>query len=147
MDDAERPHAHRPAPAAPGRVRLSFQDYEVLVQLVEAPDGKLRVTELARALSWERSRVSHHIRRMIGRGLVECEECGDDGRGALVVVSTQGHVAMELAAPEHIRRVRDLVFAALDDGELRVVSAFADGVLSRLAEAESVDADSAPPSR
>ena len=43
---------------------LSLPDFDVLVQLTEADDGRLRVSELARALGWERSRLSHHVARM-----------------------------------------------------------------------------------
>ena len=123
---------------------LSLQDFEVLVQLTESPEGRLRVTELAAALAWERSRVSHHVTRMTGRGLVEREECQDDGRGALVVVTPEGRDAMEQAAPAHVRTVRDLVFASLDDRQLSLVTAFAEGVLARLGEAERVGADEVP---
>ncbi|MDO9397139.1 MAG: MarR family transcriptional regulator, partial [Herbiconiux sp.] len=49
---------------------LSLTDYDVLVALSEIPRGRLRVGDLASALGWERSRVSHHVRRMEGRGLV-----------------------------------------------------------------------------
>jgi DNA-binding MarR family transcriptional regulator len=50
---------------------LSMSDYEVLVHLTDDPAGRVRVTELASLLQWERSRVSHHVTRMERRGLVE----------------------------------------------------------------------------
>lgn len=125
---------------------LSLQDFEVLVKLAEAAEGKLRVTELAKALTWERSRLSHHITRMTGRGLVDREECEDDGRGALVVVTEEGRAAMEQAAPAHVRTVRDLVFASLDEDQLAILSAFAGGVLERLSEGDgpNSEGDAAP---
>ena len=43
---------------------LSMHDFEVLVHLTDYPDGRVRVTDLARLLHWERSRVSHHVTRM-----------------------------------------------------------------------------------
>jgi len=49
---------------------LSMSDYEVLVHLTDDPGGRIRVTELAGLLQWERSRVSHHVTRMERRGLV-----------------------------------------------------------------------------
>jgi len=122
---------------------LSLQDFEVLVQLSESPTGRLRVTELATALAWERSRVSHHVTRMTGRGLVERQECQDDGRGALVVVSPEGRAALEQAAPAHVRTVHELVFASMDDTQVSVLTAFAEDVLARLTEAERVGADEA----
>ena len=78
---------------------LSLQDFDVLVQLTDAVEGRVRVSELATALRWERSRLSHHVKRMEGRGLVRREECADDGRGAFVVLTAAGRAAIERAAP------------------------------------------------
>ena len=49
---------------------LSMPDFEVLVHLTDSPQGRIRVTDLARLLQWERSRASHHVTRMEGRRLV-----------------------------------------------------------------------------
>src|ERR1035441_8971367 len=49
---------------------ISLADYEVLVELSEAPEGRRRVFELASALAWEQSRVSHQLARMQRRGLI-----------------------------------------------------------------------------
>src|SRR6201998_3120630 len=51
---------------------LSLADYDVLNALRYAPGGRMRVTALAARISWERSRLSHHVRRLQSRGLVEC---------------------------------------------------------------------------
>ena len=45
---------------------LSMPDYEVLVHLTDSPAGRVRVTDLARLLQWERSRVSHHVTPLHG---------------------------------------------------------------------------------
>src|SRR4051794_958070 len=81
---------------------LSLPDFDVLVQLTEAADGRVRITDLARALMWERSRVSHHLTRMERRGLVRREECHDDRRGAFVVLTSEGRAAIDGAAPAHV---------------------------------------------
>jgi len=112
---------------------LSLQDFEVLVRLTEAVDARARVTDLANAAGWERSRLSHHIKRMENRGLVQRQECCDDGRGAYVVLTPVGREAIDRAAPGHARTVRDLVFASLSDAELEAVTGFTERVLSRLA--------------
>src|SRR3954468_1707072 len=49
---------------------LSLPDFDVLVQLTESDGGRLRVSDLARSLGWERSRLSHHVARMERRGVV-----------------------------------------------------------------------------
>ena len=50
-------------------------------------------------MGWERSRLSHHAKRMEGRGLVRRQECCDDGRGAFVTLTPAGREAIETAAP------------------------------------------------
>jgi len=89
-------------------------------------------TELAAALHWERSRLSHHVKRMETRGLVGREECADDGRGAFVVLTGQGRAAIEQAAPGHTQTVRGLVFDALTEQELATLGVVTSKVLARL---------------
>jgi DNA-binding MarR family transcriptional regulator len=116
---------------------LSLTDYDVLVALTEVPGGRLRVGDLASALGWERSRVSHHVRRMERRALVGREDCVDDGRGAWVVVTGSGREAIRGAAPAHARLVRDLVFDDLDPAELAVLGRVLGGVRRRVGEGSS----------
>ena len=66
---------------------ISLADYEVLVALSEAPEGRLRVFEVADALAWEQSRVSHQLARMQRRGLITREGCATDARGAFAVLT------------------------------------------------------------
>lgn len=97
---------------------LSLQDFEVLVHLTETKEGRARVADLAQGLQWERSRLSHHVKRMEKRGLVMREECPDDGRGAFVVLTDDGLAAIRQAAPGHAQTVKDLVFSSLTKREL-----------------------------
>ena len=85
---------------------LSMPDYEVLVMLTDTPEGRVRMAALADKLEWERSRLSHHIRRMEARGLVERRECQEDGRGAFVGITPLGQRTIERAAPGHVSAVR-----------------------------------------
>jgi DNA-binding MarR family transcriptional regulator len=111
---------------------LSLQDFDVLARLTDEVAGKVRITELADALDWERSRLSHHIGRMEKRGLIEREECPDDGRGAFVVLTDAGRAAIEAAAPAHVRTVRRIVFDPLASEELQVLDTINGKVLGRL---------------
>ena len=111
---------------------LSLPDFEVLVQLTDSTEGRVRVSTLARGLHWERSRASHHLTRMERRGLIQREECSDDGRGAWIVLTAEGLAAIEKAAPPHVQTVRRLVFEALTPDELDVLSTVIDKVLARL---------------
>jgi DNA-binding MarR family transcriptional regulator len=119
---------------------LSLADYDVLVLLTEAPDGRLRMFELVDELQWEQSRLSHHVARMQRRGLVAREECTTDKRGAFVVLTDAGREAIEKAAPGHVDTVRRLVFDGLSGEQVAMLETFVGRVLSRLAPAE----DAAP---
>jgi DNA-binding MarR family transcriptional regulator len=113
---------------------LSLADYDVLVLLTEAADGRLRVFEVAEDLHWEQSRLSHHLARMQRRGLVSREECTTDRRGAFVVLATAGRRAIEKAAPAHVATVRQLVFDGLSKDQVAAFESTVDHILSRLGE-------------
>ena len=91
----------------------------------------MRVSDLARLLQCERSRVSHYLTRMERRGLVERRECAEDARGAFISVTKSGRAANEQAAPGHVAAVRRLVFDALDDNDVSGLSAALDKMLAR----------------
>jgi DNA-binding MarR family transcriptional regulator len=93
---------------------LSLPEYEVLVQLSEAPGGMLRPFQLVLALDWEQSRLSHLLTRMSRRGFVVRQDCAADRRGADVVLTAAGRAAIESAAPGHVAAVRRLVFDQMD---------------------------------
>ncbi len=111
---------------------LSTPDFEVLVNLTDSDDGRLRMSDLASRLMWERSRLSHHVSRMERRGMVERVECPSDGRGAFIVITKRGRAAIQGAAPGHVQAVRRLVFDGLDDDDVSVMSRLVDTLLSRL---------------
>jgi DNA-binding MarR family transcriptional regulator len=109
-----------------------------LVALGDRPGGRARLFELAEVLGWEKSRVSHQVARMSGRGLVEKERCDDDRRGAFVVATEQGRKAIETAAPHHVAAVRRLFLDRISPGELDAIASAAEKVLAVL-DAESVE--------
>ena len=111
---------------------LSMPDFEVLVHLTDSPEGRMRVTDLARLLQWERSRVSHHVTRMARRRLVQRVECAEDGRGAFIVITPQGRAAIEQAAPGHVTTVRRLVFDVLSPEEVDAFATIIEKALARL---------------
>jgi DNA-binding MarR family transcriptional regulator len=116
---------------------LSYQDYMVLVALTDQPDGRLRAFELGRELGWEKSRVSHHVSRMIARGLVTRRKCPSDQRGAFVVITESGRRAIEAAAPGHVAAVRRYVIERLTPAQLDALTSIADSVLEALADRRS----------
>ncbi|WAL63260.1 MarR family transcriptional regulator [Amycolatopsis cynarae] len=112
---------------------LTAAEYAVLVPLSEAPEGLLRMRELGRIAGWDRSRLSHQVRRMEKRGLVAREECEEDARGAMVRLTGQGRAAIEAAAPEHVETVRRYFFDLLSEPERRTLAVIYERLLERLA--------------
>jgi DNA-binding MarR family transcriptional regulator len=85
---------------------LSFNDYEILVNLSENPDRRMRMSELATATIQSRSRLSHQISRMEAKNLVVRETCPDDRRGTYAVLTEHGWETMREVAPRHVAGVR-----------------------------------------
>lgn len=85
---------------------LSLNDYEILVNLSESPDHRMRMSELADATIQSRSRLSHQISRMEAAGLVVRENCEDDRRGTFAVLTDRGWDAIQQVAPDHVDSVR-----------------------------------------
>jgi DNA-binding MarR family transcriptional regulator len=111
---------------------LSEADYDVLSTLSETTGHRLRLSELAAHMLWSTSRLSHHTTRMQQRGLVVREDCAEDGRGSVVVLSPAGLKAVEAAAPAHVTSVRRNLIDLLTDEELAVLGAVSYRVIAHL---------------
>lgn len=111
---------------------LSPGDYAVLLALSEAPGGRLRSSDLAAGIGWERSRVSHHLGRMERRALICRESCATDNRGAEVVLTAEGDRAFRQASRPHLRAVRELFVDALDPGQLAAAGEIATALRAQL---------------
>jgi DNA-binding MarR family transcriptional regulator len=95
---------------------MSLPDYDVLTALSVADRGRMQITVLAAQIGWERSRVSHHVRRMSARGLVSCALSAADKRVTEVTLTSRGRQILAEAAPGHVDLVRRLFFGGLPDG-------------------------------
>ncbi|MDQ6796509.1 MAG: MarR family transcriptional regulator [Actinomycetota bacterium] len=113
---------------------LSGADYEVLVNLSEAPEGRLRAFQLGMVTGWEKSRLSHHITRMEDRALVRRASCPTDNRGAYVVLTAEGRKAIEAAAPLHVEHVRRWFVDALTADQLDALADISDTILAELGD-------------
>jgi DNA-binding MarR family transcriptional regulator len=92
---------------------MSLPDYDVLAGLSVADGERMQITVLAAQIGWERSRVSHHVRRMSARGLVSCGLSAADRRVTEVTLTGRGRQVLEEAAPGHVDLVRRLFFGGL----------------------------------
>lgn len=85
---------------------LTGTDYQVLVELSESPERRMRMSTLAEHTQLSRSRLSHQVDRMTKAGLVTRQECAQDGRGMFAVLTDEGWERIVAAAPDHVDSVR-----------------------------------------
>lgn len=97
---------------------LSGTDYSVLVSLSEAPQRRMRMSELSLTLLLEKSRLSHQITRMERAGLVRRESCPDDRRGQFAVLTDEGWETIRRVAPFHVELVRSIFIDRLTPAQL-----------------------------
>jgi DNA-binding MarR family transcriptional regulator len=97
---------------------LSLPEYGVLVTLVEAPDHRLRMTELADRVLLSRSGLTRLVDRMQRSGLVDRFKCPSDARGMHAVLTDLGYQRLKESAGTHLRGVRANVTGQLSDEEL-----------------------------
>jgi DNA-binding MarR family transcriptional regulator len=104
---------------------ISHVYYQILAMLSEVPDGRMRMSELARLTSTSTSRLSHAVAALEDRGWVVRTTCETDRRGQLAELTAAGRRMLEQTAPGHVAEVRRRVFDVLDDGELAQLRALA----------------------
>ncbi|GAA3426313.1 MarR family winged helix-turn-helix transcriptional regulator [Streptosporangium sandarakinum] len=105
---------------------LSINDYQILVNLSESPEHRMRMSDLASATIQSRSRLSHQISRMEAAGLVTRENCADDRRGTFAVLTEHGWATIQKVAPHHVASVRRHFIDLLTDDQLHALeSAYA----------------------
>ncbi len=95
---------------------LSEPDVAILTSIAEAGGGSMRQAELVGLLDWHRSRLSHQLTRMEGRGLVTRTPAGD---GVQVGLTPVGNVAAASARPVHDRAVRARLVARMSPRDRR----------------------------
>jgi len=113
---------------------LSEADFEILVALTESPDESVRALALRCGLEWEKSRLSHQLRRMEMRGLVIREDCAEDNRGSVVRVTEAGRALAAAAMQNYEQAVRRYVIDVLTAEQLEALGAIAAAVLTQLEE-------------
>jgi DNA-binding MarR family transcriptional regulator len=111
---------------------LTHFDYYVLAMLSESDDATVRMSDLARRTNATPSRLSHVIRRLEERELVERIACSDDRRASDARLTESGRAKLESAAPGHVGFVRRHVIDALSSEQLDQLAAIADALLDRI---------------
>lgn len=95
--------------------------YDVLLQLAESPQHRLRMAQLADRVLLSRSGLSRLVDRLQSEGYVTRERSTDDARGTFTVLTSAGRAALRRAAPVHLRGVREHWLDVFDDNELRTL--------------------------
>lgn len=111
---------------------FSSGDYAVLLALNEADRHRLRSSDLAAEIGWERSRLSHHLGRMERRGLIRREECASDSRGAEIAITDEGAQAFRRAAIPHLRAIQQLFVDALTPQQLAAAGEISDALRAHI---------------
>jgi DNA-binding MarR family transcriptional regulator len=120
---------------------LPLSRYDVLLNLAEAPGGRLRMQELSASVLLSKSGLSRLVDRMVEAGLVRRERCEDDRRGWFAVLTDQGRSALRRAAPVHLRGIEEHFTRHLEPEEVEAMTA----ALKRVVAAARATASTTPP--
>ena len=111
---------------------LTHFDYQVLAMLSEAPERTLRMTALAQRTSATLPRLSHVVKRLEARDLVERTPCPQDARATNAHLTDHGWDTLVRTAPGHVRTARALVIDALTEQQVAQLEAIISALLARL---------------
>jgi DNA-binding MarR family transcriptional regulator len=111
---------------------LTHFEYLVLAMLSEAPERTLRMTRLAQRTNATLPRLSHVVRRLEDRGLVDRVACPEDGRATNARLTNTGRKALVAAAPGHVGAVRRHVLDPLTREQVEQLRDIADALLAGL---------------
>jgi DNA-binding MarR family transcriptional regulator len=114
---------------------VSEADFEVLQALLDSPEETVRALALRCGLEWEKSRLSHQLRRMEERGLVARHDCSEDSRGSDVSITDAGRRLALEARDRHDEAVRRYVIEALTAHQLDQLGTISEAILVGLEEA------------
>lgn len=111
---------------------LTHFEYFVLAMLSEAPERTLRMTALADRTNATLPRLSHVVRRLEDRGLVQRFPCPEDGRATNARLTDAGWSVIVDAAPGHVATVRKYVIDALSPAQVRQLDTIMTALLRQL---------------
>jgi len=106
--------------------------YILLAMLSEAPNRRLRMSELAELTQSSQSRVSHAVARLEEAGWVRREKVPNDRRGNLAVLTDEGWDVVVRTAPGHAAAVRENLFDLLTPEQVHQLFEICAAVLDKL---------------
>lgn len=100
---------------------LSLAEYDALLQLKHAPDGRLRMSVLADRVLLSRSGITRLVDRLVADGMVERLACTTDARGAEAILTSRGVDRLRSAAGTHLAGVRRYFLDVVDPADLGAI--------------------------
>ncbi len=120
---------------------LTHFEYFTLAMLSEAPERTRRMTQLAAQTNATLPRLSHVVRRLEERGLIERFPCPQDARATNARLTDAGWDKVRATAPGHVATVRETVIDALTDEQVDQLAEIGDAILAKLDPERKVAAD------
>ncbi|MBP8918809.1 MAG: MarR family transcriptional regulator [Micropruina sp.] len=108
---------------------LDLGEYEILVNLSEAEQLEMRMSELADRVRQSRSRLTHTVARMEAKGLILRKSCPQDRRGVIAVLTANGLTLLKQAAPYHVASVREVLVDVVDPDDFEALGRAMQAVL------------------
>jgi DNA-binding MarR family transcriptional regulator len=102
---------------------LPLSSYEVLLYLADAPDGRMRMAELADSVLLSRSGLTRLVDRLEREGLLKRERCESDARGYFAELTPKGRHLFDAARRTHLDGVRARFLSRFSRDELRAMGA------------------------
>jgi DNA-binding MarR family transcriptional regulator len=101
-----------------GEFGISLADYELLDGLANAPESRMRMSELAEIALVSRSRLSHRMKVLEDEGWVARARCSEDKRGLFAVLTPKGKKLVTKIAPHYARSIKERMLESLSASEL-----------------------------
>jgi len=120
-------------------------DYDVLNALTTAPGERMQVGALAARIGWERSRLSHHAKRMQSRGMVQCDLAASDRRATEIRLTPGGRRAIVEAAAGHVDLIRHLFFEGLPKEQLAPLTEALEAIYDHVVQHGTLPAPASEP--
>lgn len=110
--------------------------YEIFVRLSESDNYSMRMTDLAKSVSANKSKLTYRVNELEKQGLVARKVCDEDGRGHWCVLTDKGYSLLEEAAPGHVDAVLNNFMSAIDPSEVSHLTDVLESIGQQASESE-----------
>jgi DNA-binding MarR family transcriptional regulator len=122
---------------------LSLAEYDALMQLVNAPDRRLRMSVLAERVLLSRSGITRLVDRLVAAGFVERSACASDARGAEAALTAKGRDRLREASLTHLDGVQRYFLGLIPDLDRDAIERGCNGILDELGREATADSSCA----